>query len=102
MTSLLWKAAPAELTDETVEPFPLSDVDFTPRLGGCGQALYRAAQLLTGEDADDALRHLEACRRCREALIAVGTRAAGIDALLYFEALNVEAPHAAQLAGTAA
>ena len=102
MTSLLWKAAPGELDDLPAEPFTLSDVDFTPRLGGCGEALYRTAQLLTGEDADEATAHLEACPRCREALMNVGTRAAGIDALLYFEALNTETPHAVTPASSAA
>ena len=94
MNALLWKAAPGELTDAPVEPFTLSDVDLTPQLGGCGQALYRAAQLFTGEDADEATAHLEACPRCREAVIGVGRIAAGLDALAFFESLNTETPHA--------
>ena len=97
MTSLLWKAAPGELTDlpaESFASFTLSDVDFTPAVGGCGQALVTVAQLLTGEESDAATAHLEACQRCREALISVGNRAGGIDALLYFASLDTETPYA--------
>ena len=76
-------------------------VDETPNVGGCGQALVMAAMaLVRGNDA--ATPHLKACSPCREALIALGTLAGGLDALTYFEALDTETPHAAQLAGVAA
>ena len=77
------------------------EADLTPHIGGCGQALVIAAMaLLRGNAA--ATPHLEACSPCREALIALGTLAGGLDALAYFEGLNTEAPHAAELAGVAA
>ncbi len=79
----------------------LDAVDETPNVGGCGQALVMATMaMLRGNDA--ATPHLEACPPCREALISLGALASGLDVLVYFESLNMEAPHAAQLAGTAA
>ena len=94
MNALLWKTAPGELSDALVEPFTLSDADLTPAVGGCGRALVTAAQLLTGEDTEEATGHLEACQRCREALIGIGHLAGGIDALVYFERVHNETPYA--------
>ena len=89
------------LPGEWQDAHTLDAVDETPNVGGCGQALVMAAlALVRGNDV--ATPHLEACPPCREALIALGTLAGGLDALAYFEGLNTEVPHAAKLAGVAA
>ncbi len=94
--NLRYDGLPAEWQDPELDA-----VDETPNVGGCGQALVMAAMaLVRGNDA--ATPHLEACPPCREALIALGALAGGLDALAYLDTLNVETPHAAQLAGTAA
>ncbi len=91
------------LPDEWQDADATDDVDLVPNLGGCGQALVMAAMALVRGNAA-ATPHLEACPPCREALIALGSLAGGIDALLYFErhTEDTETPHAAELAGTAA
>ena len=86
---------PGELPEAPAQPYTRREVDLTPAIGGCTRALLCVAPLLADEDADDPRGHLEACARCREAVIGVGRIAAGLDALLYFESLNMETPHLA-------
>ena len=76
-------------------------VDFTPNIGGSGQALVVAALVLTG-NAERALDHLDACPPCRVALAAVSDVERSAAALAYFSAMNEETPHAAELATAAA
>ena len=90
----------ADLPGELAAPVDEA-VDLTPTVGGCGQALVVAALVLTGGEGQ-AVTHLEGCPACREALIGVGRIAAGVDALAFFEGLDMETPHAAELAGHAA
>ena len=88
-----------DLPGELAEP--VSDLDFVPTIGGCGQALVVAALVLTGK-AERALDHLDGCPACRVALAAVSDTERSAAALAYFSAMNEETPHAAELATAAA
>ena len=76
-------------------------VDYTPSIGGCGQALVVATLVLIGK-ADGALDHLDSCPPCRVALAAVSDIERSAAALAFFEGRNNETPHAAGLAIAAA
>lgn len=89
-----------DLPGELAEPVD-EGVDFTPNIGGCGQALVVAALVLTGK-ADRALDHLDGCPPCRVALAAVSDVERSAAALAHFESRDNETPHAAELATAAA
>ena len=89
-----------DLPGELAEPVD-EVVDFTPNIGGCGQALVVAALVLTGK-ADRALDHLDGCPACRVALAAVSDIERSAAALAYFGGQNEQDAYAVQPASTAA
>ena len=88
-----------DLPGELAEP--VSDLDYVPNIGGCGQALVVAALVLTGK-AERALDHLDGCGACRVALVAVGDVERSASALAHFSAQNEKDAYAVQPASTAA
>ena len=88
-------AFPFDTVDMPGELNPPADdvLDFTPNIGGCGQALVVAAMVLTGK-ADTALDHLDGCSACREALARVSDVERSASALAFFTRADMEMPHA--------